>query len=63
MVEGQSEKGTEREGDRVRGGQRERGRGLMMGGWWVVSAKIKDQQGLMKDRVRELEGSGSKPRL
>ena len=27
----------------------------MMGGWWVVSAKIKDQQGLMKDRVRERE--------
>ena len=26
-----------------------------MGGWWVVSAKIKDQQGLMKDRVREGE--------
>ena len=25
----------------------------MMGGWWVVSAKIKDQQGPMKDRVRE----------
>ena len=24
-----------------------------MGGWWVVSAKIKDQHGLMKDRVRE----------
>ena len=22
---------------------------------WVVSAKIKDQQGLMKDRVRERE--------
>ena len=35
----------------------------MLGGWWVVSAKIKDQQGLMKDRVRELEGSGSKPML
>ena len=27
----------------------------MLGGWWVVSAKIKDQQGLMKDRVREGE--------
>ena len=27
----------------------------MMGGLWVVSAKIKDQQGLMKDRVREGE--------
>ena len=27
----------------------------MMGGWWVVSAKITDQQGLMKDRVREGE--------
>ena len=27
----------------------------MIGGWWVVSAKIKDQQGLMKDRVREGE--------
>ena len=27
----------------------------MMGGWWVVSAKIKDQHGLMKDRVREGE--------
>ena len=28
---------------------------MKMGGWWVVSAKIKDQQGLMKDRVREGE--------
>ena len=43
-----------KEGDRVREGQGERGVwGLKMGGWWVVSAKIKDQQGLMKDRVRE----------
>ena len=25
----------------------------MMVGWWVVSAKIKDQHGLMKDMVRE----------
>ena len=24
-----------------------------MGGGWLVGAKIKDQQGLMKDRVRE----------
>ena len=24
-----------------------------MGGGWFVGAKIKDQQGLMKDRVRE----------
>ena len=39
-----------REGDRVR-----EGRGLMMGGWWVVSAKFKDQQGLTKDRFREGE--------
>ena len=23
---------------------------MKMGGWWVVSAKIKDQQGLMKYR-------------
>ena len=29
----------------------------------MVGAKIKDQQGLMKDRVRKLEGSGSKPGL
>ena len=31
-----------------------------MGGLWVVSAKIKDQKGLMKDRVRgrEREGDG-----
>ena len=36
-----------------RGGERDWG--LKMGGWWVVSAKIKDQQGLMKDRVREGE--------
>ena len=35
-----------RDGDRVR-----EGRGIDDG--WVVSAKIKDQQGLMKDRVRE----------
>ena len=27
----------------------------MMGGLWVVGAKIKDQQGLIKDRVREGE--------
>ena len=26
-----------------------------MGGGWFVGAKIKDQQGLMKDRVREGE--------
>ena len=26
-----------------------------MGGGWLVGAKIKDQQGLMKDRVREGE--------
>ena len=37
-----------REGGRVRGG-----RGI--DGVWVVSAMIKDQQGLMKDRVREGE--------
>ena len=37
------------------------GRGIDDGG--VVGAKIKDQQGLMKDRVRKLEGSGSKPWL
>ena len=30
----------------------------MMGGWWVVSAKIKDQHGLMKDRVRDGYGVG-----
>ena len=30
----------------------------MLGGWWVVSAKIKDQQGLMKDRVRERKRDG-----
>ena len=24
-----------------------------MGGGWLVGAKIKDQQGLMKDRIRE----------
>ena len=24
-----------------------------MGGGWLVGAKIKDQQGLMKDRVRQ----------
>ena len=36
------------EGDRVReGGEIDVG--------WVVSAKIKDQHGLMKDRVREGE--------
>ena len=44
-----------KEGDRVREGQGERGVwGLKMGGWWVVGDKIEDQQGLMKDRVREL---------
>ena len=37
-----------REGDRVREGQ-----GIDDG--WVVSSKIKDQHGLMKDRVREGE--------
>ena len=29
-----------------------------MGGWWVVGAKIKSQQGLMKDRVREMVKEG-----
>ena len=37
-----------RDGDRVRDG-----RGIDDG--WVVSSKIKDQHGLMKDRVREGE--------
>ena len=34
-----------------------------MGHKWGGKAEIKDKQGLMKDRERELEGSGSKPRL
>ena len=37
-----------REGDRVR-------EGWGIDDWWVVSSKIKDQHGLMKDRVREGE--------
>ena len=41
MREGWGERGTRREGERVREGQCERGtgwervRGLKMGGWWV----------------------------
>ena len=29
-----------------------------MGGWWLVGAKNKDQQGWMKDRVGEGYGAG-----
>ena len=39
----------------MREGQGETGTGDLrwVGGGWLVGAKIKDQQGLMKDRVRE----------